>query len=628
MSHVLKIKYENNEYTAENETSLVDFLKQNSLKFPLVVKIDSKLYDLSHTLKTSCTIQPVFFDDDEGKHVFWHSSAHILGYAIKNIFNDALLTSGPPTSNGFYYDVKLSRSITQEDYKLIAEEANKIIKANYKFVRSIKTKEELLDFYKDNKYKTHYVNKIETTTSTMYTCGGFHDFCGGPHIYSTGLLKTFEVVNHGSSYFLGKNTEDSLQRIYAISFPSKDLHKQYKTRLELAKQRDHRRLGTEHELFFFNELSPGSCFFLPNGAYIYNTLIAFLRDEYAKRGFKEVVTPNMFSTRLWEQSGHLMNYKENMFCFDVDETEFALKPMNCPGHCVMFKHTNRSYKQLPLRLADFGVLHRNELSGTLTGLTRVRRFQQDDAHIFCAKEQIEAEILSCLDFLDYVYTKFNFTYEIFLSTRPDKYIGKVEDWDEAESKLKSALRNKKYRINAGDGAFYGPKIDIVLEDALGRKNQCATIQLDFQLPDRFDLTFTNKLGALERPVMIHRAILGSVERFIAILIESFGIKLPFWISPFQLAIIGVSEEQEKYCVELKNELHMFNCVVINDQGMTLNKKIRYSEVSGYKLIAVIGPKEVANGTVNLRGKGEYTKEDLKNKLIQMKSRMIEFEALN
>lgn len=414
MSHILKINYENKEYSVDHGTSLVEFLKHNNLKFPLVVKINHKLYDLVYTLKESCFIQPIFFEDDEGKHVFWHSSAHILGYAIKNIFPDALLTSGPPTLNGFYYDVKLSKNITKEDYKMIEEEAKKIIKANYKFVKVEKTKEELLDFYKDNKYKTYYVSKITTPSSSMYSCGDFHDFCGGPHIYSTNLLKTFEVNNHGSSYFLGKNTEDSLQRIYGISFPSKELFKQYKTRLELAKQRDHRRLGTDHELFFFSELSPGSCFFLPNGTYIYNTLINFLRKEYLKRGFKEVVTPNMFSTKLWEQSGHLMNYKENMFCFDVDETEFALKPMNCPGHCLMFKHTNRSYKQLPLRMADFGVLHRNELSGALTGLTRVRRFQQDDAHIFCAKEQIESEILACLDFLDFVYSKFNFNYEIFL----------------------------------------------------------------------------------------------------------------------------------------------------------------------------------------------------------------------
>lgn len=625
MSQTIKITYEDQEFSESPQTAL-EFFKKHNMPVPLLVKINNKLSDLSSQLMTDCTILPINFDSDEGKYVFWHSSAHILGSAILNVFPDAQLSSGPPIENGFYYDVKLSKNITQDDYITIEKEVNKIIKSKFKFVKETWSKDDLLEFYKNNPYKTYYVNKIENESS-IYRCGDFVDFCQGPHLLNTGVVKCFEITKHSSSYFLGKATNDSLQRIYGVSFPSKDLYKNYKDRMKLAKERDHRRIGTENELFFFSELSPGSCFFLPKGAFIYNTLINFLKTEYKKRGFKEVVSPNIYKTDLWETSGHLKNYKENMFCFDVDETLFALKPMNCPGHCVMFKNSTKSYKQLPLRFADFGVLHRNELSGALTGLTRVRRFQQDDAHIFCAVDQIESEIKNCLDFLDYVYGIFKFEYELKLSTRPDKFIGKIETWDDAEAKLKNALKGKPYQINEGDGAFYGPKIDIVLEDALGRKNQCATIQLDFQLPTRFDLLYVDKNGDLVRPVMIHRAIFGSVERFIAILLENYGIKLPFWLSPWQMAIVTVGETEYEYANMIKEKFQDFNVDLITDVGLTLNKKIRNAEIQGYCLIGVIGKKECENDEINIRGYGIIKIDELKTLMEKMRDEFKEFKDL-
>ncbi|KAM0677533.1 hypothetical protein BDAP_001859 [Binucleata daphniae] len=399
MNNLIKVTYNENEFDVSLPASSFTFLQNHKFDIPIAVKINGVVCDLSEPLTKSCTIVSLYFND--AKDVFWHSSAHILGYAILNVFPNAKLSSGPPTNSGFFYDVYMD-PITPSDYTKIEEEFNKIVKSNYSFVKKTMSKDELTDFYKDNKFKTHFIQKIESS-STVYTCGDFTDFCAGPHIRNTGIVKAFKVTGHSSSYFLNKNTNESLQRIYGISFMTKKEMKEYEHKIELAKKRDHRKIGTENNLFFFSEISPGSCFFLPRGAIIYNRLVDYLRSEYLKRGFQEVITPNMFSLQLWEKSGHLANYKENMFCFNVDETQFALKPMNCPSHCLMFKNSTKSYKELPLRFADFGVLHRNELSGALTGLTRVRRFQQDDAHIFCTFEQIEEEIRNCLDFLKAVY---------------------------------------------------------------------------------------------------------------------------------------------------------------------------------------------------------------------------------
>lgn len=573
-------------------------------------KVDGVYSDMSMEILKDCKLEFLTFEDDGAREIFWHSSAHILGNALVNLYPDAKLVHGPPVEEGFFYDVDIKEPISSEDYKKIEMEMTRIMKKNHKFERIIKSKEELLDAYKNNPCKTHFIMKGVDRESSVYRNAEFFDMCLGPHIRSTGVVKAVKVLKNSSAYFLNDPSLKSLQRIYAITFPSKDMLEEYLKRKEEAKERDHRKIGTELDLFFFSKYSPGSCFFLPNGTSMYNTLIEFLREEYKKRGFREVITPNIFCTKLWEESGHLQNYKENMFIIEGDD--FALKPMNCPGHCVMFKHQDHSFRDLPLRFADFGVLHRNELSGTLTGLTRVRRFQQDDGHIFCTRDQVKSEIKGCLEFLGFVYGVFGFRFELVLSTRPEKYLGSIEEWDKAEKALAEAMDESGlvFKINEGDGAFYGPKIDITLHDALDRRIQCATIQLDFQLPQRFELKYRDSDGQCRTPVIIHRAILGSIERMIAIILESFGKKLPFWISPRQMAIVNMGNLD--YVEKIRSVLSRFRVDVIDDSN-TVNKRIRIAETSGYALVCVVGEKEAKANEVNIRlGKAEKSTKSNKN----------------
>ncbi|KAM0672227.1 threonyl-tRNA synthetase [Ordospora colligata] len=592
----------------------------------VVCKIDGVLSDMCTEIQNDCVLEFVRFDDAEGREVFWHSSAHVLGNALLNLYPGARLSHGPATEEGFFYDVHVSEAISSDDYKKIEDEMYRIIKRNARFEKSAKSRNELLEMYKDNPFKTHFLNKIEGG-STVYKSGEFVDMCLGPHVRSTGMIKAVKVLKNGSAYFLNDPNRESLQRVYGIAFPSKELLQEYLRKKQEAKERDHRRIGTELELFFFSKYSPGSCFFLPNGAIIYNTLIEFLRGEYRKRGFKEVITPNIFCTQLWEESGHFTNYKENMFI--IEGNEFAMKPMNCPGHCVMFKHQDHSFRELPLRYADFGVLHRNELTGALTGLTRVRRFQQDDAHIFCTKEQVKDEIKGCIEFLRFVYRIFKFRFELGLSTRPTQYLGSINEWDDAEKALSDAMDECgiPFKINEGDGAFYGPKIDIILHDALGRAIQCATIQLDFQLPQRFGLEYRDSDGQQKTPVIIHRAILGSIERMIAIILESFGKRLPFWLSPRQIAIVSMGNAE--YVNGVKVLLSRFRVDVIDDNN-TLNKRIRTAETQGYAFVCVIGKKEAENQEINVRFGKENKNFDInafKDILDQMADEKLEFEDI-
>lgn len=598
-----------------------------------------------------------FLDFEKGKNVFWHSSAHILGCAVTRLFKCRLL-SGPPTANGFYYDIE-HPPFTADDIKKIELEMKKIIGERIRFVKKWHSKGQLLDIFADNPHKVGYIDRYVKERSSVYALGDWVDFCEGPHVVDTGVVKSVKITHIGSivkendNQGCPKSLQSSYQRISGISFPSQSLMDEYEKFIERAKENDHRKLGIEHNLFFFNDLSPGSCFFLPKGAFIYNKLIEFLRVLYRKNGFKEVITPNMYQTKLWETSGHLQNYKQNMFMIedfekndgegsnpdDHNEDEkikYALKPMNCPGHCLMFKSSERSFRDLPLRFADFGVLHRNELSGTLSGLTRVRRFQQDDAHIFCAFDQIESEIKNCLQFLADVYRVFSFSFKVLLSTRPAEYIGTLADWDKAESKLKAALNqsNLPFDINEGDGAFYGPKIDIILRDALKREIQCGTIQLDFQLPMRFELRFKTANG-YERPVIIHRAVFGSLERFIAIILESYGKRLPFWISPCQIAVITLppkiktndpnkeikadgehpisldsedSAKFEKYIDILKKRLFNYEVSFLSDD-LSVNKRVLMAQKAGFNYIIFVGMKEVRNGTIDVRGRGPVKIDD-------------------
>ena len=662
----------------------------------VIAEVNGIKWDLLRALEGPATVKYYDFSTEEGKHAFWHSSAHILGQAIELVYPGCHLTIGPPLEDGgFYYDCQLpdGKVVVTEDIPKIQDMVDKIIKEKQGFTRLVLTPAQALEMFSGNKFKEEIIGRIPSTDlTTCYRNGPLVDLCRGPHVFNTGKIAAMRVTRTSSAYWMGDNTKDSLQRIYGISFPTKAELEEYQHLLAEAEKRDHRRLGTKQELFFFHPLSPGSAFFLPHGTRLYNKLVEFIRGEYRKRGYDEVVTPNMYNVDLWKQSGHYQNYRENMFSFQVEGQEFALKPMNCPGHCLLFNHRKRSYRELPFRVADFGVLHRNELSGALTGLTRVRRFQQDDAHIFCRRDQIESEISGVLDMLQHVYGIFGYTFALNLSTRPEKYLGEVALWDEAELGLTKALNSfcdanpgNTWAINPGDGAFYGPKIDIQIMDALKRKWQLATIQLDYQLPIRFGLQYrssekvvgggkeevtkteTEALNAqhttsgaikhnktdqpelptvedpetvkaaleapmpkcceehdhddaaapaasadnvptylelskgYERPVMIHRAILGSVERMIAVLVEHTGGKWPFWLNPRQVIVVPLSPDQWDYADEVRQQIHDagFYCDV-SSQGSTYKKAILDAHEAGYSLTLVVGRQEQDGKSANVR----------------------------
>ncbi|POS88338.1 putative threonyl-tRNA synthetase, partial [Erysiphe pulchra] len=643
------------------ETTPADIAKgiSNSLFKRTVVarldKDDDKLWDLDRPLEVSCQLDFLSFEDDLGKKVFWHSSAHILGEASERMFGCSLCI-GPPIENGFYYEMYLPNGapIQQTDWKPLETLVGQIVKEKQPFERLVLSKEDLLEMFSYNKYKQHIIkDKIKDGEfTTVYRNGPLIDLCRGPHVPHTGRIETFAVMKNSASYFLGDKNNDSLQRIYGVSFPDKKQMAEHKKFLEEAAKRDHRKIGRDQELFFFHELSPGSAMWLPHGTRIYNTITSFLKEQYWKRGYNEVISPNMYNSELWKTSGHWDYYKDDMFTFNVEKDTFALKPMNCPGHCLMFAHRERSYRELPWRVADFGVLHRNEASGALSGLTRVRRFQQDDAHIFCREDQIKDEITDLFDFLHSVYGLLGFTFKMKLSTRPEKYMGKLETWNLAEAKLCEALNEfapGAWELNEGDGAFYGPKIDITISDCLRRQWQCATIQLDFQLPQNFGLEYmttevatktkvievsTNKeedqtkdtdstvpkvkkerpikpvTPGCARPVIIHRAIAGSIERFTGILTEHFGGKWPFWLSPRQILVIPVGVGFYEYAREVQaifKDKQMF--VDVDLSGNTLQKKIRTGQLAQYNFIFVVGDQEMKGREVNVRNRDDTSSQD-------------------
>nr|CAI5828989.1 unnamed protein product [Callosobruchus analis] len=603
-------------------------ISQGLADHAIISKVNGVLWDLDRPLEGDCKLELLKFDDPDAQQVFWHSTAHVLGEALERIYGGCLCY-GPPIENGFYYDMFLNDTgISQTDFPVVENLMKNISKEKQPFERLEMKKEDLLEMFKYNPFKVRILNeKVDTPTTTVYRCGPLIDLCRGPHVRHTGKIKALKVTKSSSTYWEGKADAETLQRVYGISFPDPKQLKEWQHMQEEAAKRDHRKIGKEQELFFFHELSPGSCFFQPRGAHIYNTLIDFIKKEYRKRGFQEVVTPNIFNAKLWQTSGHWAHYSENMFSFDVEKDKFALKPMNCPGHCLIFDNRVRSWRELPLRLADFGVLHRNELSGALTGLTRVRRFQQDDAHIFCAADQVKREMAGCLDFLKRVYGVFGFKFDLCLSTRPEKFMGEIAMWDSAEEALRESLDafGQPWRLNPGDGAFYGPKIDITIQDALQRSHQCATIQLDFQLPIRFNLSYVSETGEKVRPVIIHRAVYGSVERMIAILTESFAGKWPFWLSPRQVMIVPVGPMFDDYAEQVKHKLYDagFMVEVDTDPGDTMNKKIRNAQLAQFNFILVVGEKEKNGNTVNVRTRdnivhGECSVDSLIEKLNSFK----------
>ncbi|KAK7000243.1 aa-TRNA-ligase-II domain-containing protein [Favolaschia claudopus] len=564
------------------ETSPMDVAKEVSKSLSeriVIAKVDGELWDLERPLEGPCKLELLDFELPEGKKVLWHSSAHVLGEAAERHYG-CHLCLGPPTDEGFFYEMGIEdRAVTLAEYPSVEKVAESAIKEKQKFERLVVKKETLLEMFNYNKYKKHLIEtKVpDGTSTTVHGCGPMIDLC------------------NSSSYFLGDANNESLQRIYGISFPVKKQLTEYKAFLEEAAKRDHRRIGKDQELFSFNELSPGSCFFLPHGTRIYNTLTEFIRCGPFRLNPFTGISPNMFHSKLWQQSGHWQNYKDDMF---------GLKPMNCPSHCIIFGSRDRSYRELPIRMAEFGILHRNEASGALTGLTRVRRFAQDDTHVFCMPSQVAGEISALFDFMQHVYGTFRLDFQLELSTRPDNFLGDIKTWDHAGESLEKRYPGK-WELSPGDGAFYGPKIDISIRDSLSRSFQCATIQLDFQLPNQFDLKYRGEdtQNPEVRPVMIHRAILGSLERFIAIITEHFAGKWPFWLSPRQVVIIPVGPAFKDYVVQVHDRLKSEGFFVDIDNGPdTLSKKIRNAEISQHNFILVVGEAEMTAQSVNVRNR--------------------------
>lgn len=550
----------------------------------------------------------VNYNEEEGRGALRHTAAHILAQAVKRLYPKAKLAIGPSIDNGFYYDFDVEEAFTMEALEKIEEEMRKIIKEDLKLERSVMPRAEALDLMDEMKepYKKELINDLpEDEELSFFKQGEFIDLCAGPHVVSTSKVKAFKLLSVAGAYWRGSEKNKMLQRIYGTAFSKKSELEEYLNILEEAKKRDHRKLGKELKLFTIMEEGPGFPFFLPKGVVLKNKLIEYWRELHKEYGYVEIETPMILNRELWETSGHWHHYKENMYTVNIDEQEYAIKPMNCPGGMLVYKSEVHSYRDLPIRAGELGRVHRHELSGALHGLMRVRAFTQDDAHIFMLPEQIKDEIKGVVKLINEVYKRFGFKYKVELSTRPENSMGTDEEWQLAESSLQGALEemNMEFKINEGDGAFYGPKIDFHLEDSLGRTWQCGTIQLDFQLPQRFDLNYIGSDGEKHRPIVIHRVIFGSIERFIGILIEHFAGKFPTWLSPVQVKILPIAEQYNNYAEAVKNRLEDNNIRVEMDlRAEKIGFKIREARNERVPYIIVVGEKEEASQSIALRSR--------------------------
>ena len=587
----------------------------NSLpKKAVVAEVNGKLVDLSHKLQENDEVSILTVDDEKSLEVLRHSTAHIMAQAVKRLFKDAKCAIGPTIENGFYYDFDLEHPFVAEDLVKIEKEMNKIIKENIKIERLDVTREEALKLMneRNESYKIELIKDLpEGENISLYRQGEYVDLCRGPHIPSTKFVKAFKLMSVAGAYWRGNEKNKMLQRIYGTAFKDKESLDHYIFTIEEAKKRDHRKLGKELKLFTLMDEGPGFPFFLPKGVTLKNTLIDYWRKLHNEAGYVEVETPIMLNKKLWETSGHWYHYKENMYTSVIDGEEFALKPMNCPGGMLVYKNELHSYRDLPLRVGELGRVHRHELSGALHGLMRVRAFTQDDAHIFMLPEQIESEIIGVVKLIDKVYSTLGFKYTVELSTRPEDSMGTDEEWNMAESALIRALNdiNLPYVVNEGDGAFYGPKIDFHIQDSLGRDWQCGTIQLDFQLPQRFELEYTGQDGEKHRPIVIHRVIFGSIERFIGILIENFAGKFPTWLAPVQVKVLSVSSKFNDYAEKVVEELKKNDIKVeFDNRDEKLGYKIREAKNERVPYIIVVGEKEVNGNTVSVRNRKDEEKE--------------------
>jgi threonyl-tRNA synthetase len=617
-SEIIKIQLIDNsirEFPIHSKISeVIQSISTSLYKSALAAKIDGIEKDLSYNLDKDCKLEVLTIDTKEGREIFSHSSAHLLGQAVQRLYPKSLLTVGPVIENGpgfFYYDIDFGEaSITQEDLPKIEKEMDRIVKENLEVRREeLKISDAIQKFTSmGEKYKVELISGFNSDTVSLYYQGEWFDLCRGPHLPKTGLIRAFKLTAISGAYWKADSKNKMLQRIYGVSFASKKELDDYIYRMEEAKKRDHRKLGKEMDLFSFQDDAPGFPFWHPKGTILWNALADYIRSECAKRGYQEIKTPMILNSDLWKRSGHWDNFHENMYFTEIDEETFAVKPMNCPGCSLIYKYHLHSYRDLPLRFSELGTVHRHELSGVLHGLFRVRAFTQDDAHIYTPLEYLQAEVADLIDFTFTVYKRFGFTeFKTFIATRPEKSVGKIEDWDFATKALEESLRQKNipYAIKEGEGAFYGPKIEFNIKDSIGRLWQCGTIQLDFSMPERFELEYTGSDGKKHRPVMIHRAIYGSLERFIGILTENFEGKFPFWISPSQIRVLSVSEAQNEHSKSISDWLIANGYrVEVDLRNEKIGYKIRDSILKKANFLLIIGDKEIEGNTISFRKRGE------------------------
>ena len=597
----------------EKGSSIIDVAKKISeglARVALAGLVNGEVQDLRHKLTEDCKLEILTFDSLEGKKAYWHTTSHIMAQAIKRLYPEIKLAIGPSIDNGFYYDFDTEKPFSEEDLIKIEDEMKKIIKEDLPLERFELPRKEAIKFMeeKGEPYKVELINDLpEDAIISFYKQGEFTDLCAGPHVAKTGNIKAVKLLTSSGAYWRGNEKNKMLQRIYGISYPKASQLEEYLNMLEEAKKRDHKKLGKELELFMITGEGPGFPFFLPKGMVIRNVLEDYWRKIHTLNGYQEVKTPVMLNEELWHRSGHWDHYKDNMYTTKIDEQDFALKPMNCPGGMLVYKSKMHSYKDLPIRMGELGLVHRHEKSGQLNGLFRVRCFTQDDAHIFCLPEQIESEIIDLMHLINQVYSLFGFTYTVELSTRPEDSMGSDEDWTTAENALRKALEheNMEFVVNEGDGAFYGPKIDFHIKDSLGRDWQCGTIQLDFQMPERFDLNYIGQDGEKHRPVMLHRVVFGSIERFIGVLIEHYAGAFPTWLAPVQVKILTISDKQKEYADELVKQFMKEGIrAELDDREEKIGYKIREAQLQKIPYMLIIGEKEVEANAVGVRARKE------------------------
>lgn len=589
----------------ENQPSGFDVasgISKRLAKESVALEIDGQVVDLNTRIPADARVRILTIKDKEALEILRHSAAHVMAEAVLRIYPEAQLTIGPVVGDEFYYDIDMA-TVSEDDFGQIEVEMRKIVQAKTPFERQEVSKAEAAAFFKNEPYKLEMIADLEDGTISFYKQGAFTDLCRGPHIPHTGFIKAFKLTKVSGAYWRGDQENAQLQRIYGTAFFSKKDLDAYLYLLEEARKRNHRKLGAELDLFSFHDEAPGMPFFHARGMVIWNLLLKYWREEHHRAGYVETKTPILLNRNLWERSGHWENYRENMYFSTIDEYDYAIKPMNCPGGMLVYNSRRHSYKDLPIRAAEVGLVHRHELSGVLSGLFRVRAFHQDDAHIFMTPDQIGDEILGVLRLVERIYSTFGLGFHLELSTRPEKSIGTAKQWDQATEGLRDALTayEKAYVVNEGDGAFYGPKIDAHIEDALDRTWQCGTIQLDMSLPDRFDLSYIGSDNEKHRPIMIHRTVYGSIERFFGILIEHFAGKFPLWLAPVQVVVLPINDTLKSYCQKEKEmlEAHGLRCEV-DDRTESLNKKVREAQINKIPLILTIGEKEKQSTTLSVR----------------------------